>query len=72
MSEFMFGVYRGKLSARECARRDRICRDEGGYGYTQINDPGQGWIGWYTGPNLGAPFDGDLAARVTARVGGAS
>jgi len=42
--------------------------EEGGTGYTQIKDPGQGWIGWYTGPNLGDPFDRDLARRVLARI----
>lgn len=73
MSEYMFGVTHRKLSARECKRRDRICQDEGGYGYSQIDDShgtadGGRWIGWFSGPNRGEPFDGQLAARVLARV----
>jgi hypothetical protein len=73
MSEHMFGVEHRKLSAREVARRDRICRADGGYGYTQIDDShgtaaGGRWIGWYSGPNRGEPFDRDLAARVLAHV----
>ncbi len=68
MSEHMFGVTHAKVSARECNRRDRICREEGGHGYTQIKEAGGGWLGWFSGPNLGDPFDRDLAKRVTARV----
>lgn len=74
MAEYMFGVTRRKLSAPVVKRRDRICTEEGGWGYTQINeshgtDHRGRWVGWFTGPNRGEPFDGDLAARVYARVG---
>lgn len=73
MSEHMFAVERTRLSRREVARRDRICRAEGGYGYTQIDDShgtaeGGRWIGWYSGPNLGEPHDSAFARRVLARV----
>lgn len=73
MNEYMFGTTRGKTPAREAQRRDRICRAEGGYGFTQIDEShgtaeGGRWIGWYSGPNRGEPFDGQLAARVLARV----
>ena len=68
MSEYMFGVTRRKVSAREYAKRDQICHEEGGYGYTQINRPGNGWLGWYSGPNRGEPFNRNLAARVEAAV----
>ena len=77
MSEYMFGVTHGKVSRAESARRDRICQDEGGYGYTQMDQShgtahGGRWIGWYSGPNRGEPFDRDLAARVRARAERAS
>jgi hypothetical protein len=74
MSEFLFGQCRGKVSAREAKRRTRICREEGGYGYSQYDEshgtaqPGGRWIGWFSGPNYGAPFDRDLERRVLARV----
>jgi len=73
MSEYMFGVTHEKLSARECQRRSRICKAEGGYGYTQIDDShgtavGGRWIGWFSAPNLGAPFDKALARRVLERI----
>jgi hypothetical protein len=68
MSEYMFGVTRKRLSARDVKRRDRICVEEGGTGYQQICDPGSGWKGWFTGLNLGSPFDDDLRRRVMSRV----
>lgn len=68
MSEYLFGVTREKLSARECKRRDRICCEEGGWGYTQANIPGTGWQGWFSAPNRGSPFDADLERRVLERV----
>ena len=74
MSEYMFGVCRHKVSDRESRRRDRICRQEGGLGYQQIDDShgtaiGGRWVGWYAGPNYGEPFDRDLASAVLSRVG---
>jgi len=74
MSEYMFGAQRTKVTAREATRRDRICRDEGGYGYSQIDEShgtsaGGRWLGWFSGPNRGEPFDRALAARVLARIG---
>jgi hypothetical protein len=73
MSEYCFGGFNRRLPQREVDRLDRICREEGGYGYQQIDDShgtaiGGRWIGWFTGPNLGHPFDQDLANRVYARL----
>ena len=65
-SEYMFGVTHARVSAREAKRRDRICREEGGYGYTWLTEAGR-YTAWYSGPNLGHPFDGDLERRVLAR-----
>lgn len=73
MGEYMFGVTPRKLSARAVARRDRLCRQHGGYGYQQVDEShgtaeGGRWVGWYSGPNRGAPFDGMLATKVLAAV----
>lgn len=77
MTEHMFGVSRRKLSQRAVKRRDRICKDLGGYGYTQYDEShgtacGGRWVGWFSGPNLGEPFDGRLAREVMDAVGGDS
>ena len=66
MSEHMFGITRRYLPATVCAARDAACLAAGGTGYTQIQDPARQWLGWYTGPNLGEPFDRDRAATVHA------
>jgi hypothetical protein len=68
MSEFLFGTTRERLTKRERTLRDRICVQEGGYGFTQIQEPTGDWLGWYAAPNKGEPFDRQLAARVLARV----
>lgn len=74
MSDFIFGVERRRVSAREVARRNRVCRAEGGYGYCQVDEShgtasGGRWRGWFRGPNRGEPFDRDLARRVLGRLG---
>ncbi len=69
MSEYNFGdSTKRRLSDTEVITRDRICRNYGGNGYTQTRQPGQGWMGWFSAPNRGEPFDGQLAARVMAAV----
>jgi hypothetical protein len=68
MSEFMFGATRRKLTKKEENLRDRICCEEGGYGYTQIKKPTGEWIGWFSAPNRGNPFDQRLANRIFARL----
>jgi len=65
---YMFGICREKLSKKEVTRRDRICKEEGGYGFELIRDPGEGWKGWFSGPNRGDPFDSALRQRVLDRV----
>ena len=74
MSAFHFGVTRRKLSAREVKRRDRICKRHGGYGYEQYDEShgtahGGRWIGWFSGPNQGAPWDQRLSMAVLSEVG---
>jgi len=68
MSEYMFGNTREPCSEEEADRRDKICKEEGGYGFTFITEPTGRWLGWYAGPNLGAPFDKDLENRVLNKV----
>ena len=78
MSEYMFGVTRENPGRREAHRWDRICREEGGYGYTELNvgegeTPGVNngrYQGWFSGPNLGSPFDDRLRDRVMDRIAG--
>lgn len=50
------------------AQRDAICVDEGGTGFVYAVIPGDGWKGWFTGHNLGEPFNGALKQRVEARL----
>jgi len=70
MSEYMFGVSNRRLEDAEVEYRDRVCREEGGYGYVQAKLPGEGWRGWFTAPNLGSPFDERLSDRVMRRING--
>lgn len=68
MSEFMFGVSHVPCSEEEACLRDKICKEEGGYGYTYITDPTGKWTGWFAGPNQGNPFDNNLRDRVLSRL----
>ena len=67
MHAYFFGLHYGKLPPREVARRDRIARRHGAYGYVQVRRDGR-WIGYFEAPNMGEPFNRDLAARVLADV----
>lgn len=65
--EHHFGVHRGRLSAADVERRARIAQQHGAcFVYALI--PGDGWRGWYAGPNLGDPFNRDMARRVLDAV----
>lgn len=76
MSEFMWGVTCSNPGRAKAKKMDRICREEGGYGFQEVNvkegaSPGINngrYQGWFTGPNHGAPHDGDLARRVGDRI----
>mgnify|MGYP001145623081 CR=1 FL=1 len=78
MSEYCFGVTYDKPAKREAERWDRICKQEGGFGYTEVNRKEGDCIGinngryqgWFVGPNYGAPFDEQLAQRVFDRIDG--
>lgn len=65
MSEYMFGITRTRVSNTVAKKLDAICKDEGGYGFIgPVMIPGSSIHGWFTGPNLGSPFDRDLSNRV--------
>jgi hypothetical protein len=58
------------MSRSEAAARDRVAK-RNGCAHVYANTPGTGYQSWFAGPNLGAPFDSALAARVAAELGGA-
>lgn len=76
MSEHMFGITYNKPSQRTAKQWDRICREAGGYGYTECNrkegaSPGINngrYQGWFVGPNRGEPFDSRLANDVKNKI----
>lgn len=69
MSDYMFGIIRGRKPSDERIREmNRICREEGGYGFIWYRDPNGSSYGWFTGPNFGNPFDKDLRDRVLKRL----
>jgi hypothetical protein len=63
MSEHMFGVSRQKPTRANAKRIDRIARRHGAY-LVEADLPGTGYQRWFAGPNLGFPFDDQMARRV--------
>jgi hypothetical protein len=63
-AEFMFGVGRGKLSAREKAMAERTAKRAGVSFAGNPNMPGQGFMYWFTAKNLGEPFNTSTARQV--------
>ena len=76
MSTNMFGITRDMPAQETADRWDEICREEGGYGYIEVNRtrneaPGINngeYQGWFTAPDLGAPFDQALRCSVMRRI----
>ena len=71
MAEYMWDVRRDDtraLTDREVRQRDHACKAAGGYGYTYVRMPEGVWLGWYSGPNRGYPFDRRLEDRVAAAI----
>lgn len=67
MSEHMWGLTREKPSRSKARELDRICREAGGYGFVEISNA-PGYLGWFSGPNRGHPFDRWLEQRVEAAI----
>jgi len=59
MSEYMFGLHSGHLTAKA----DRIARKHGAV-HINYTEPNGRRRGWFAGPNLGAPFDGEMGNAV--------
>ena len=71
MSEFNFGLGRGKVSTRERARIDRICRKFASrqVAFSNPTLPGDGARFWFSASNLGGSFDSRIANEVMTEVG---
>ena len=69
ITEYCFGVQRGRLSEKEQKRRKRIARRHGA-NFVYADIPGDGWKSWFTCPNRGEPFDGATRRAVMADVEG--
>lgn len=63
MSVYLFGMGYGKLSATDVRARKRAARAEG-CSFIHADMPGEGWRFWFSGPNLGSPFDQNMERRV--------
>lgn len=78
MGEFMFGTTHIKPTRMRAKGWDRACKAAGGTGYTEVNvTPDRvPWVNdgryqcWFTADDQGEPFNGDLARRVFAAIGG--
>lgn len=59
MSEFLFNLHSGHLTARA----DRIAKRHGAV-HVNYTEPNGRRRGWFAGPNLGSPFDAALARAI--------
>ena len=62
MSEYHFSTGRGKVSGRLAKRADAVARKHGAY-FVAADLP-EGPRYWFSGPNLGHPFDAAMARAV--------
>lgn len=65
MSEFLFLVRNGQTRKGETAAARRIAKKHGAY-FVRHREPRGEIRTWFAAPNLGFPFDRDLAERVAA------
>jgi hypothetical protein len=63
MSQYHFGLGKGRVGAGVEKRVDKIARKHGA-DFTSVTLPGDGPRYWFSGPNLGFPFDRDMARAV--------
>lgn len=62
MSQFMFGLGRGYLPASTAKKVDRIAQNHGCDFHQAENSH------WFSGPNLGSPFDSAMRDAVFAEL----
>lgn len=63
MSEYFFGLGRGRIPSKIAKRADAIASK---HGACLVNPrlPGEGYRYWFAGPNRGEPFDRAMARAV--------
>ncbi len=66
MGDFLFGGSTGKVSKTRAAKLDRIARRHGAR-FIAADMP-EGARSWFSCPNVGAPFDADVARAVLSDV----
>jgi len=71
MSEYHFGVGRGKIPA-SIAKKIHAVASKHGAAFVNTYIPGDGYRYWFSGPNYGQPFDQALARTVDAALTAAS
>jgi len=65
MSEYFFGLGRGRVGAGVEKRCDKIAGRHGAH-IVVVTLPGEGPRYWFAGQNLGFPFDRDMERAVLA------
>lgn len=65
MSTYHFGLGNGRVKASIVKQAERIAKRHDAY-FVATTLPGQGHRFWFSGPNLGFPFDRAMAQAVKA------
>lgn len=65
MSEFFFGLGKGRVSERTVEVVQKIARKHGCDFVANYCEPGSGPRYWFCGPNRGFPFDDAMAKAVS-------
>lgn len=64
---FMFGVSRRKITRAQAHKLERIAKRHDST-LVEANIPGTGYQRWFSGPNLGFPFDRAVSQAVHADI----
>lgn len=67
MSEHTYGVSRVRLTRAQARKLERIAARHDST-LVEVDLPGSGYQRWFAGPNLGFPFDRDVAAAVAHEI----
>lgn len=67
MSEHMYGVSRTRITRAQADKLERIAKRHDST-LVEAIIPGIGYQRWFAGPNLGFPFDRDVAAAVAREI----